>query len=275
MTEQTYNAFRISLQLEAIQIFDKYEHVEHTSNGSVPVSFCEIHFEASNYLCSPLGGADKYKCTCSILRTTLVPSYNLTLVYLHYYHFGPPLSYLSEETRVNAFADKYAHYSFNTLGYTVFEQYLRLSDATIVNVGVHYDPLPIDIFNAIVRYLRDALAADMARSAGKRHLYRASFPVHPKINPMGCHEFSERHWSDTSAIGIIMGAVPVLDMYDLLKGIGKWHSKQEKHDCMHWCFSHELFYPFWDLLSAHVAKPLPPPRICKPFAYLTDPGQHF
>ena len=68
----------------------------------------------------------------------------MTIAYIFFYTIAIPESYANDAVQIKM---------FNHLQYSLFEHWVALSDATIANVGVHYDRVPTFYYAQLVRYV--------------------------------------------------------------------------------------------------------------------------
>jgi len=153
---------------------------------------------------------------------------------------------------------------------------IKSSDIVIFNIGIHYGSNPsytpaqyysVTSFTHILRWIRNALEYDMMMQPLKSHFYRLTFPQHFKTvspykdalpsgdyslasKPYTCIDTSDRHWSDLLAqVCFDDSPVKVLDLYEVFKNAGRYHSAENTADCSHFCWNHHLWRPFWGILS--------------------------
>lgn len=76
-----------------------------------------------------------------------------------------------------------------------------------------------------VTYVRDVLSRDGLRQPSKRHLWRASFPIHANIDGRCSPTASlddTQNWMNRVAGNIVGGEVPVLDMWPVMEAQGAY-----------------------------------------------------
>mmetsp|Transcript_30715 Transcript_30715/g.29323 ORF Transcript_30715/g.29323 Transcript_30715/m.29323 type:complete len:315 (-) Transcript_30715:220-1164(-) len=143
-------------------------------------------------------------------------------------------------------------------------------DTAIFNIGLHfgtYTNTPTSIFLHQLRWIKHVLEQDMIKFPTKQHIYRLSYPQHflspspftdglPSGDyvvadyPHSCSMLADRHWSDILAVGLFTHSkIKVVDYYEILRDRGEYHSVSNPMDCTHFCYNHQLWRPFWGLLT--------------------------
>jgi hypothetical protein len=234
ISQQTYHALQSSLAASGI---------------SYSEAFFTVMSDFSHKLGSDVRCGDHGDGSCHLFRQTSIPAYSVEIYNLFFWSMSLPAEY-DDEPFEKAW----------NMNHLFFQHFVNISDGMIVNIGLHYDSQPLNKFAQVIRFLRDTLRADRREHPWKRHAYRLTFPTHfglygtHKQHSGTCSNVAESHSTAEAAAGIIGDAVPILDMSSVMRDRGAFHSKNPfgKHDCAHWCYSYELFYPYWEMIVALV-----------------------
>lgn len=244
ITGQTLYFFLKSLELENLlfQISSEaYMHVNGVLKKQLPLD-CE---KALNHFCKN----SIEVCNCTELKSYYIPAYRTKLINLYVYDMQVPSL---RPTRSNF------------LPMALFERVVDLSDSAIVNAGLHFR-IPSEL-REVNDYILRVLSTDKARNPDKKHVYRITLVTHfdtyyewragvtfsqcvPVAFPGEGNEnaaLTQRFESQ---------GIAVLDYNSVMSTRGHLHSEHKDNwrkggiDCAHYCYSYELFYPFWQLLA--------------------------
>lgn len=258
LTQQTYDSIHIALQLEQIEFKEVLVFYDCPYQEGRP---CQLMAPQNRCISDDTVGRNyrlsfdsEYKLIskelsmCITLYQTTIMKYNVTINYLHNYEWFVPSRFLPKD---------YYDPLHNILHHTLFEQFTHDSDVMLVNVGAHYQRRSGVVITQLIRYVREVLEDDMRKNNRKRHIFRMTFPSHFGHNSMyeiwnkseGCIQNSIPTWTEAIAKQFIGNEIYVMDYNHVMHSRGELHSRINKEDCLHWCYSYELFYPFYQLLS--------------------------
>ena len=145
--QQTYNSLQVILSAMGIafRISHKYYRYYGSAFELMEQEVCDIDHAKFQSFCGLRPNTEpRSLCNCSIVFHTIIPQYNMTIAYIFFYTIAIPESYANDAVQIKM---------FNHLQYSLFEHWVALSDATIANVGVHYDRVPTFYYAQLVRYV--------------------------------------------------------------------------------------------------------------------------
>lgn len=263
LTQQTYDAIVVALTLEKIAFSETSTHYicDEKKDCVVlsPELRCGVNHQSLANQCNNVTSKQVpnfVPCNCSVVYHVQIPSYGITINYLYSYKMFLPTKFWPLMTLANV--------GFNAIHYQLFESYTRLSDMMIVNVGLHYHQLSGALFSQVLRYVRSILEEDKGMHPHKRHIYRLTFPTHFGRTGLydawnrsdGCYQRARSAWTAEAARGMMGENISILDYDNVMKRRGDLHSRKRLNgDCAHWCYSYELFYPFFQLISKILMSP--------------------
>lgn len=223
---------------------DEEEHCQPIETGY----YCFAnHAKSFNQKRNSLNDSLSERSICTPISFIFLPQYNLTINYLYSYEQSIPEEYIPY---------KFNSHKFNYLHPHIFEIFTQLSDTMIVNIGAHYQKYSPILVTQILRFYRKVLESDMNENPLKKHIYRLTYPSHFganshfEIRPNGkCIQDGIPTWTSEIAKPLLGDKVYQLDYYDVMKSQGDLHSRGKRDDCLHWCYSYELFYPLYQLIT--------------------------
>lgn len=205
-------------------------------------------------------------CHCTKMYKLIINKYNITVTFGLSYYMILPDEYIP-------WNQQRSQIDYLIMHHTYFEMLVSMADVTIVNYGVHYDGRVGILHPFTVRYVSSVFRSDMEKNQNKVHFWRATYPqyyndklrsglfiFHDNKTCMERGQFAQRHWTDSSAIGLLQEqGIQSIDYYPVLKSRGDLHNKPApgrpigtRLDCTHWCYSKELWSGLWHLINGAI-----------------------